>query len=501
MKTAWGIPKNPFRASLAVLMVVGGLLAGERGVWAQAPFGPVDSDSPITMETESGFLLLDVTKKGDKTAPVIKLGYQSLVGDRVRPRRALSPEKDVHDVWYYSLNLTGVPSDDVAHIFSGRDVSRGADVQLSVGQAYLRSYATPLSTSVANTDIKNVSNRADRTELARKNLDAARSDLDKARLVTNADERKLELQRISTVVGTVQKDVAVSQVDITTTSVMVDRHLADAKSAAYKAVYGEIAPYARSVAAYALSAGTAAKELKDAVDELVVANAATTPTYAQHMAAYEREQAAVKPTPPEDPRMTLSQRGGPIYDAWFLRVGFNAGSATLFDPAKPFGDQFQKREYNGYSLQGGYNIRCGGRFPVIVGLAGGLGRASNVDQLKSVEATDTQTFTSTDGTIERVTTKKRAGLVGEFKEETGGLAKIDVVLYPGLAAASRDGKDPKSTIAIDLFSRVQKGAPLSYGIGAYVTKAGSPTSIYGGLNLYRGDDKKLAIDLVGGIPF
>jgi hypothetical protein len=62
----------------------------------------------------------------------------------------------------------------------------------------------------------------------------------------------------------------------------------------------------------------------------------------------EGEPVIVKPIPP-DPTATMIRRHGPVYDAWFARLGFSAGSATLFDVTKPYGSQFEDKNFNGYS--------------------------------------------------------------------------------------------------------------------------------------------------------
>lgn len=430
MKSNNATRRGVHRVTLVCVTLLG--LAGTSS--AQAPLGPAHIDSPVTLEEGAGFLLLDLTKKEDKTSPVIRLGYQALVGDGVRRMRAANPQADIHNVSYYSVNLAGVPSGDIANIFSGSDLSTGAEVQFSFGQAYVLSYATPRDLSVANANVQMITTLANKIETAKN--EQPRDDAAIA-------QAKLDLPKLIAFLGQ-KRD--------------------NSKVTAYRTLFQEAVDYATAVDKYA------------APDVLA------------------------KPTPP-DPRAVIGQRGGPIYDAWFARLGFSAGSATLFDASRPFGEQFEDRDYSGYSAQLGYSIRFGGNLPFIVAGSGGIRRSSNVDELSSVEVTETQNFTSPDGVTRRGTSRKRTGLVGTLQEETTPLAKLDLVLYPGLAAASRDEKNPKSTIALDIFARAERGSRTVLGIGAYITKPGSPTSVYGGLNAYRAQNGKLAIDLVASFPF
>jgi hypothetical protein len=415
---------------------------------AQAPLGPAKMDSPVSMEQGAGFLLFDLTQKDDKTNPVIRLGYQSFVGDALRRMRQRNPEADIHGVPYFSVNLTGVPSGDVASIFSDGNVSTGAEVQLSFGQAYLLSYATPRDISVTEANLAALIGLANAIERRKAAItaEAAKEDPDTAKIKAQRDTIDL----LATSAG--RRKAALQQKMNTTDSQL------------FKEVFR------------------------------------TGIVYADQVIAYARSDVLAKPTAP-DPLTALGQRGGAVYDAWFARLGVSAGSATFFDASKPFAEQFHREDYRGYSVQVGYSIRVGGRLPYIVAFSGGMKRSNNVDELNSVEVTETQNFISPDGVTKRGTSRKRNGLVGIFEQETNPLAKLDLVFYPDLAAASRDRENLRSTIALDIFTRAERGARTVFGIGAYVTKPGSPTSVYGGVNAYRAENGKLAIDLVAGFPF
>ena len=424
------------------------LALGGRTLPAQAPLGPATSDSPISLERGAGFLTVDLTKAHDKTAPVIRFGYQSLLGDATRARGNADRESDVHNVPYYSVSLTGIPSGDVANLFSAGALSTGADLQLSFGQAYLLSYVTARDVRAVAASIAALSTNAD--------------EIERIRRASSAAQLREPVNRA--VVGALQDSVAQRVRSVTTRRTALATRLAETQQASVRA------------------------QFEIAID------------YADRILAYATSNTADKPAA-LDPLAAFGQRDGPIYDAWFARVGVNAGSATFFDAAQPFSQQFRSRSYQGYSAQLGYSVRFGGALPFILAASGGVIRSSNVDELGSVTVTETQTFTSADGSTQRGTSRKRVGLVGDFVEETKALGKFDAVIYPGLAAASREGKPPRSTIALDLFGRATRTLPFVYGVGAYLTKPGSPTSVYGGVNAYRATDRKLAIDLVVGFPF
>ena len=422
-------------------VALGTAALGPTALGAQAPLGPATSDSPVTLERGTGFLTIDLTKAYDRTAPVIRFGYQSLLGDATRARGNADRESDVHHVPYYSVSLTGVPSGDVANLFSAGALSTGADLQLSFGQAYLLSSVTARDVRAVAGSIAALSTDADEIQRLRRVLGAA-----------------------PVTFGPVQDSIARRVRSVTARRAALATRLAATRQPSVRAQFELAIDYADQIVAYAAS-----------------------PT---------RDKPATL-----DPLAAFAQRGGPIYDAWFARVGMNAGSATFFDAAQPFAQQFRSRSYQGYSAQVGYSVRFGGALPVILAASGGVRHSSNVDELGAVTVTETQTFTSPDGSTQRGTSRKRIGLVGDFVEETKALGKVDAVFYPGLAAASREGRPPRSTIAFDLFGRATRTLPFVYGVGAYLTQPGSPTSVYGGVNAYRATDRKLAIDLVVGFPF
>ncbi len=422
------------------------LAAGARVLAAQAPLGEATTDSPVSLERSASVLSFALAKASDRTQPVIRLGYQSLVGEATRTARAANQQADVRNVPYFGVSLTGVPSSNIASIFGAGRLSAGADLQISYGRAYVLSYVPSRIASVVSASIAGFSTRADGIAARRKERNE-RPGPTPARLTAIADADRGD-----------------------TTNIKGQRQLLDSL----------------------LHAPNTRSSLRD---QLSVAVA-----YADDVLAFARGDDADKPAAP-NPLAALARRGGPVYDAWFVRAGANAGTATLFDGTRPFAEQFSTRDYQGYSAQAGYSVRFGGTLPVILAGSGGVTRSSNVDELSSIDVTETQTYTSADGVTQRSTSRKRTGLVGDLAVQTKAVAKFDAVLYPFLAGASRDAAHPRSTIAFDLFTRATRTLATVYGVGAYLTQPGSPTSVYGGVNIYRATDRRLAFDLVAGFPF
>lgn len=429
-----------------------------RGTHAQAPLGPAKSDSAITLQGSGGYLRLDFTEKDSKTQPVLKLGYQSQMSEQIKRARMVDPAGNVHHIPLWSIDVQGTASNGSAALFSGSGAATGADIKFSYGKAYLASY-----------------------------IPSAVSD----DLTSNFDLMQVQLNRIETA-----KARALNDPDIAVRQRKVEQLIADVKKKS----------------AEAKSKG----KFED------VARATVIQDYGEEIIQYANEQKGDldKPTPPD-----LSQFDRPnrwlLYDALVFRAGYSRGSHTLYTPdlSKAFAGQFATKDFDGWSAQVGYNRNYGGPLPFIIGVAVGGGRYNNADSLTSVKVTDTVRVTDTNSTTtttstetgvnmathtttdDRTKTRDRTGLTGDYKVSTVGTAKFDIVLYPEIANASKDGKKPRASVALDFFGRAKGGTPFVYGIGAYITQPGAPQKVYGGLNLYRNEQRKLAVDIVAGIPF
>jgi hypothetical protein len=315
------------------------------------------------------------------------------------------PSRDVHYVPYYSISFAGVPAGDIASIFGNDKIATGADVQFSFGQAYLASYATPFDVQAARANLARLVSIADSIERLHQALDAEAAKSQPQDSLVRTLRAALDAQRV----------LATRYRESLETRKSKERR----------------------------------RSVRDALD--------VAKRFADVVVAYAAPDAREKPPVP-DPSVAIAQKGGPIYDAWFVRGGLNAGSATFFNSSTAFGEQFDDQDYNGYSAQAGYSFLLVGNLPLIVAVSSGLTRRVNVDELSSVEVTETQSFVSADGVTRRTTSRKRTGLVGDLEQETNAVAKWDLVLYPGLGAASEDGKSLKSIIALDLFGRSKSGS-------------------------------------------
>jgi hypothetical protein len=51
-----------------------------------------------------------------------------------------------------------------------------------------------------------------------------------------------------------------------------------------------------------------------------------------------------------------------------------------------------------------------------------------------------------------------------------------------------------------MFGHAKRGSCFIYGVGAHITRPGSPTSVFGGMNSYASEQGQLAINLRAGFP-
>jgi hypothetical protein len=188
------------------------------------------------------------------------------------------------------------------------------------------------------------------------------------------------------------------------------------------------------------------------------------------------------------------------YDWLTLQATYSRSSSTLYNPTKPYVDQFVKTPFDGYGLQLAYNMEFKtSHIPLILGIAPGFKRANNVGELDKIQVEEKQTILSPDGTIQRTSTTTRSGLKGAYEETTKMTLNTDFVFYPFL------GPTPtrKASVAFDIFTRSALGDSDSFvpGVGAFVTAPGAPLKVYGGVSVYRDKNKDVAVDLVAGFAF
>ncbi|MES2459183.1 MAG: hypothetical protein V4671_01270 [Armatimonadota bacterium] len=428
---------------------------------AQAPLGPAESDSAITLQGKSSFVLLDLTSKDSKTNPFLRIGYQSeAMSEAVKKQRAKNPVSALHHLLTYSIDLRAAPSGSRGSLFADGRAAVGSQVNISIGQAYLASYVPARDQSVLAANLT----------LVARDVDIIKAAKEAARLAQiNGDATQVSAQN-----GTVE----------------------DARNR----IAGGTLRDGTVVPGFLPTLEAAQKRATNAAVRGLVTAAID---YAGAAVAFANDTTGTL-TPPEEPQAEV-QTSNPLYDAWYLRGSYRRRGATFFDPSRPFAEQFSSNTFESGGVQAGYSANYKRlafvKFPVTVGLSGGWGHSDNLDALPTIEATDTTVIPSADGMTERTLTEKNSGLLGTYKRSSVGLMNVDVLLYPDLANASKDGKNPRSSIALDLFGRFKGGAEAVYGAGLYLTEPGAPTRVYGGLNIYRSARKQLAIDIVAGFPF
>lgn len=188
-----------------------------------------------------------------------------------------------------------------------------------------------------------------------------------------------------------------------------------------------------------------------------------------------------------------------VYDWLTLQASYARSSATLYNAGSPYPTQFTRREFTGYGVQLAYNAEFKtSRMPFILGVAGGVKRANNVDDLGRVQVEEKRTSTSPDGLTQRTTTTTRTGLAGTYEEATRATISSDFVFYPFLTPIAR-----KTSVAFNVFTRSALGAGGYFipGVGAFVTAPGAPLKVYGGVSVYRDRNQQAGVDLVAGFGF
>ncbi|MVN75659.1 hypothetical protein GO988_04900 [Hymenobacter sp. HMF4947] len=187
------------------------------------------------------------------------------------------------------------------------------------------------------------------------------------------------------------------------------------------------------------------------------------------------------------------------YDWLTLQVTYSRNSSTLYTPTNAYADQFSRKVFDGYGVQLAYNLEFkSNRIPMLLGLAPGIKRVNNINDLDKIQVEETRTITSPDGLTQRTTTVTRSGLRGTYEETTQATLNSDFVFYPFLLAAPR-----KASVAFNVFTRSALGDNGYFipGVGAFVTAPKAPLKVYGGVSIYRDKNKEAAVDIVAGFGF
>jgi hypothetical protein len=186
---------------------------------------------------------------------------------------------------------------------------------------------------------------------------------------------------------------------------------------------------------------------------------------------------------------------GPLTDDWLtLHVGYRRASYRLLAENENFASQIKKRPFDGFEAILAYNaLFRSKRGPVLLGVSGGAERRNNIGDLSEVEVED-QVFTSSSGTTQRSVLSKQKAFRGEFAESTAAPINTDLVWFPARF---------RSEIGFNFFTRSNVGGGdrhIEPGVGVFVTKAGQPTKVIGGLSL-SARDGKARFGLIAGYNF
>jgi hypothetical protein len=504
-----------------MVLVVGLAATGVAAAHGQAPLGPAKSDGPVILQSTGGFIQGKFGEKDD----TFELGYVSRLDKRIadirrKQRAGTDAGSRIHHVGLIGFDLQGTPSNGTASIFSGDRLTTGGQVTLTLGRAFIAS-SLPSYLDVVGQGNANL-------------LDIIECNLD-ARDLTVLKGARENLTKVTDRLSKLAQDASQSSNGDPSFSLLFNeaRELQekfDSRIAAFheptKSDNPPTAPTSITVEplhgklCVKWVADKTAKKFRVTRKNLSSQEEDTREVYApcfidpdaQPGQAYQyvvvsvndkgdSPQATKDVTVPPKPA-TGKSKGGPGFDMAHLKISAKASKSTLFDALKPFSDQFSKKSFAGFGVELGYQANYGGAIPYIWGISGGVARTNNADTLTSVEATDQQMITGPDGTQRTITTTRK-GLKGDYKEETAGTLKFDLIIYPDLLSASANGSNPRGSVALDLFARTAFASETKIiaGLGVYLTKPGNPLKVYGGVNIYRDADRKLAVDLVAGFPF
>lgn len=463
---------RPLKAALCASLSVNPFaVAHAQTSLAQLPLGSAKSDGSITLETSGGFLQANFNAKSDQGEPIFKVGYLQRADAQIAYKRNSRPDVPVRHIPLYGLQLEVSPSGNVGSLFRSNSIATGARITFTIGEAYLASsllsrneldvHLSDRSLSEVESALATLGQRAIAQQ--RNILLDFQAEL-RASLRPNRTDPIFHAERASLLA----RARALLQ--------QVEKRLSELPSASHSPGDnarpgqrgGALPPVRGDSSAVGKGGGNAQGG--------VVATGGT----------------------------KLTARGDLIYDAWNTQIGFTRSSYELFDPKQAFVSQFSRKDFNGYSIQAAYNAFYGGRkLPRIFGVALGYARKNNAGELDTVTATDRQTIAAADGLTQRILESQRKGLQGDYRENSVMTLKTDAVFYPDLFHSIKDPASIRSTIAIDLFTRstLGSGGRFVYGAGLYLTQPGNPLKVYGGVNVYKDTDNKLAVNLTTGFNF
>ncbi|HET9183799.1 MAG TPA: hypothetical protein VFP59_16835 [Candidatus Angelobacter sp.] len=171
-------------------------------------------------------------------------------------------------------------------------------------------------------------------------------------------------------------------------------------------------------------------------------------------------------------------------DDWvILQVGYERQQIKLLDTSVSPLPSPTSHGFDGYQASLAYNALVkSAHNDFLLGASVGVARTNNVDDLDSVQVTDSQ-VSVTNGIERRASEDSVAAFVGTYKKFIGVPVNADAIWYPG-AFSGR--------IGIDGFVRSQVAAvhrSAEPGLGVFVCKQGQPARPIGGATVSYKDGK------------
>jgi hypothetical protein len=178
------------------------------------------------------------------------------------------------------------------------------------------------------------------------------------------------------------------------------------------------------------------------------------------------------------------------FDRLIFRGGYSYKKYDLFDPARPFDDQLYERNFHKPSAQIIYFAQIGGN--KLFGIAGGIEKTNNSNQLTEVEIKDTTTILN--GGTTREFNDTNTALIGDFKESTRAFINGDFAWFPSKL---------NSRIGVDFFARSSLTGKKSFrpGVGFFFSEKDAPTHVIGGVNFSVDNKGKFNVALTAGYNF
>ena len=179
-------------------------------------------------------------------------------------------------------------------------------------------------------------------------------------------------------------------------------------------------------------------------------------------------------------------------DDWLIfQVGYQRSQLKLIDTSASPLPAPTSHGFDGYTARVAYNaLLKTAHHDFLLGASLGMSRTNNMDDLNSIQVTDSQ-VSVTDGVERRASKDAVAAFVGAYKKFIGVPINADAIWYPG-ALSGRIGFD--GFVRSQVANAHRSAEP---GIGVFFCKAGQPARPIGGATLSSKDGKAKAALVVG----